>query len=68
MNMSDEMKSYYVGFTVRVDCEGEEQTGHRIQVPVTALNAEHAANSFAYALGVVASEKNMKPAKESKAK
>jgi hypothetical protein len=69
--MSDELKTYYVGLSVRVrggDGDEDELSGHRIEFGVNALNAEHAANAVAYALGCAAKDYNTKPAKKSKAK
>ena len=62
------MKKYLVGLSVRVtdttsDLRDEGcGSSHRITVPVEALSAEHAAQSFALALGVLVKQANTKPA------
>jgi hypothetical protein len=57
------VKTYQVGFSFKVS-DGEQQTAHRVSVPVDGLSAEHAAKSLAYALGVLAKDANTKPADE----
>jgi hypothetical protein len=48
------MKSYQVGLTLRV-ADGEDQTAHRIEVPVVAASAENAAKQLADAVEAIVS-------------
>lgn len=59
------MKTYQVGFTLRVS-DGEEQTAHRMSIPVEALSSEHAANCLARALVELYKTFNTKPAEDGK--